>query len=76
MYRIKEHVFWRRFLWQLQRTLRKSYDKELDVAVRAVKKVRVLFSIIQMCVYVDCSVDHRLVKYALQYTNNWLKAIH
>jgi hypothetical protein len=37
--RIKEHVFWRRFLWQLQRALRKSYDRELDVAIAAVKKV-------------------------------------
>ena len=52
--RIKEFVFWRRFLWRLRKLLRKSYEKERAVAVAAVVSAsRVACSVYQKLVAAD-----------------------
>jgi hypothetical protein len=53
-FRIKEYVFWRRFLWRLRKTVRKSYEKERAVAVAAVVSAcRVASSVYQKLVAAD-----------------------
>lgn len=52
--RIKEFVFWRRFLWRLRKSLRKTYEKERAVAVSAVVSAsRVAQSVYQKLVAAD-----------------------